>query len=94
MTDLMPLFGTGSKGGAVKADSRPHSSPQRTVWSRLILKYLPRCDACVRELHEVWGDGVTPYAPPKTARHKRVLGDEELLLCNEHAEQQKKGDEK
>jgi hypothetical protein len=41
-------------------------------------------------LHETWRDGMTSFAPARTARVRRVQGDEVLLLCNEHAEELKK----
>lgn len=57
---------------------------RRSRWSRTQYHGRDRCDLCVRELHEVWGDGKTPYVPPAAAKLRWREGDEETLVCERH----------
>lgn len=75
----MALFGVGSKSeaaaAALNAPAARHKGPQRAQWSRLVLKSLPPCSACLRHAHSVWRDGVTPYTGIARARMRRIAVD-------------------
>lgn len=82
------LFG-GLEVTAKPARDTPLGDFLRPVYTKYDPKYPSRCDRCVEELHEAWRDGTTPYTPPKTARTRRVLGGDVLLLCSRHTQEMK-----
>jgi hypothetical protein len=79
-----PLWGPGSRGGAVKAPPAPRVRPQRVVWAEVVLKVPPACFDCQARLHATWGDGVAPYTPANRARWKRTEGDAVAWFCTDH----------
>lgn len=89
MTDMMPLFGPGSRGGvdtvAQRGRKTPPADPVGPQWSRLVVKVPPACFACVRRLHAEWGSGAE-FIPARRARWRRKQGDKVEEFCSICAE--------
>lgn len=81
--DMMPLFGVGSRGGALKAPPTPPQGNLRVVWRRLVLKAPPKCTGCQIRLASEWGTGV-PYIPASVAEWERKDAEGVLYFCNVH----------
>lgn len=79
----LTLFG---EAPADPPEPQPVAEPGRPVWAQV--RTSARCTICVLALVETKGS-----APPsRTARYRRRIGRAELLLCFEHAQEQRLAD--